>query len=212
MPTMANKPRSRTYDVLAVSSTVHKANADYLAGILRYASDRPDWNLWLFNPMADISYGNVLPTRRASGVIVNVLDEVPLETLRPRNRRACVVICDGATVPEDSSVLCDNAAVANTSTCARRHIGLKISPFSKSCGKGLVRMIRAYDENYLVHSTRALGWMLDSAVNLFGQKADAFWRIFISTGYAGRFGKGESRLRHCFQDRPGAPRPGAGHP
>ena len=55
-------------------------------------------------------------------------------------------------------------------------------------------MIRAYDENYLVHSTRALGWMLDSAVNLFGQKADAFWRIFISTGYAGRFGKGESRL------------------
>ena len=38
---MANKPRSKTYDVLAVSSTVHKANADYLAGILRYASGRP---------------------------------------------------------------------------------------------------------------------------------------------------------------------------
>ena len=55
-------------------------------------------------------------------------------------------------------------------------------------------MIRAYDESYLVHSTRVLGWMLDSAVNLFGQKADPFWHVFISTGYAGRFGKGESRL------------------
>ena len=55
-------------------------------------------------------------------------------------------------------------------------------------------MIHAYDETYLVHSSRVLGWMLDSAVNLFGKKADAFWRIFISTGYADRFGKGESRL------------------
>ena len=44
---MANRPRSKTYDVLAVSSTVHKANADYLAGILRYASGRQDWRLWL---------------------------------------------------------------------------------------------------------------------------------------------------------------------
>ena len=55
-------------------------------------------------------------------------------------------------------------------------------------------MIRAYDENYLVHSTRALGWMLDSAVNLFGFKAAPFWRLFISTGYADRFGKGESAI------------------
>ena len=55
-------------------------------------------------------------------------------------------------------------------------------------------MIHAYDETYLVHSSRVLGWMLDSAVNLFGIKAEAFWRIFISTGYADRFGKGESRL------------------
>ena len=55
-------------------------------------------------------------------------------------------------------------------------------------------MIHAYDESYLVHSTRVLGWMLDSAVNLFGKKAEAFWRLFISTGYAERFGKGESRL------------------
>lgn len=73
---MAGRTRSKTYDVLAVSSTVHKANADYLAGILRYASGRPDWRLWLFNPLADYSFGNVLPTRRASGVIVNGLDDV----------------------------------------------------------------------------------------------------------------------------------------
>lgn len=55
-------------------------------------------------------------------------------------------------------------------------------------------MIRAYDESYLVHSARVLGWMLDSAVNLFGMEADAFWRIFLSTGFADRFGSGESRL------------------
>ena len=41
-------------------------------------------------------------------------------------------------------------------------------------------MIRAYDESYLVHSARVLGWMLDSAVNLFGMEADAFWRYFLS--------------------------------
>ena len=109
---MAGRTRSKTYDVLAVSSTVHKANADYLAGILRYASGRPDWRLWLFNPLADYSFGNVLPTRRASGVIVNGLDEVPMETLRPRNPSACVVISDCATDSGVSSVLCDNAAVA----------------------------------------------------------------------------------------------------
>lgn len=109
---MANRPRSKTYDVLAVSSTVHKANVDYLAGILRYASGRQDWRLWLFNPLADYSYGNVLPARRAGGVIANGLEEVPLESLQPRNRRACVVISDCATDSGVSSVLCDNAAVA----------------------------------------------------------------------------------------------------
>lgn len=35
---------------------------------------------------------------------------------------------------------------------------------------------------------------LDSAVNLFGKKAEAFWRLFIATGYAERFGNGEPRL------------------
>ena len=55
-------------------------------------------------------------------------------------------------------------------------------------------MIRAYDETYLVHSARALGWMLDSAVNLFGLKPDLFWSHFLATGYSERFGMGESRL------------------
>lgn len=55
-------------------------------------------------------------------------------------------------------------------------------------------MIHAYDESYLVHSERVLGWMLDSAVNLFAVKASSFWRVFISTGYAERFGSGEARL------------------
>ena len=55
-------------------------------------------------------------------------------------------------------------------------------------------MIRAYDVTYLVHSARALGWMLDSAVNLFGLKADLFWSHFLATGYSERFGMGESRL------------------
>ena len=104
--------RSRTYDVLVVSSTIYKANADYLAGILRYASSRPDWRLWLFNPRAGESFGNVLPPHRASGIIANGLDEIPQETLRPRNPRACVIICDGNQVPGASSVVCDNDEVA----------------------------------------------------------------------------------------------------
>ena len=107
----AGGTKGRTYDVLVVSSTTYKANADYLAGILRYASSRPDWRLWLFNPRAGESFGNVLPPHRASGIIANGLDEIPQETLRPRNPRACVIICDGNQVPGASSVVCDNAAV-----------------------------------------------------------------------------------------------------
>ena len=55
-------------------------------------------------------------------------------------------------------------------------------------------MIHAYDASYLVHSERVLGWMLDAAVNLFAVEAPKFWRIFLSSGYAERFGAGESRL------------------
>lgn len=55
-------------------------------------------------------------------------------------------------------------------------------------------MIHAYDKSYLVHSEKVLGWMLDSAVNLFALDVAEFWRIFIAGGYAERFGAGESRL------------------
>ena len=55
-------------------------------------------------------------------------------------------------------------------------------------------MIHAYDASYLVHSKKVLGWMLDTAVNLFAVDATRFWRLFLSEGYAERFGSGESRL------------------
>ena len=55
-------------------------------------------------------------------------------------------------------------------------------------------MIHAYDASYLVHSEKVLGWMLDAAVNLFAVEATKFWRVFLSSGYAERFGSGESRL------------------
>lgn len=55
-------------------------------------------------------------------------------------------------------------------------------------------MIHAYDQSYIVHSEKVLGWMLDTAVNLFAVDATKFWRLFLSGGYAERFGAGESRL------------------
>ena len=55
-------------------------------------------------------------------------------------------------------------------------------------------MIHAYDASYLVHSEKVLGWMLDTAVNLFSVEAHVFWRTFLASGYAERFGSGESRL------------------
>ena len=55
-------------------------------------------------------------------------------------------------------------------------------------------MIPAYDSSYLVHAKRILGWMLDAAVNLFGQSAERFWQKFLESGYADRFGSGEPRL------------------
>ena len=104
--------RRRTYDVLVVSTSTYKADSDYLAGILRYASGRQDWRLWLFNPKAELSCGNVLPPHRANGVIANGLGDIPQDNLRPRNRRAFVIICDGNKYSGTSSVLCDSAAVA----------------------------------------------------------------------------------------------------
>ena len=53
-------------------------------------------------------------------------------------------------------------------------------------------MIRAYSADYLVHSQQTLGGILTAGVYLFEVPADEFWGLFISTGYAARFGRGEA--------------------
>lgn len=53
-------------------------------------------------------------------------------------------------------------------------------------------MIRAYSADYLVHAQQTLGGMLLAGTYLFDIQADDFWGLFISTGYAARFGKGEA--------------------
>ena len=53
-------------------------------------------------------------------------------------------------------------------------------------------MIRAYSADYLVHAQQTLGGMLLAGTYLFEVPADDFWGLFISTGYAARFGKGEA--------------------
>ena len=55
-------------------------------------------------------------------------------------------------------------------------------------------MIRAYSADYLVHAQQTLGGLLLSGVYLFNVPADEFWGLFISTGYAARFGRGEARV------------------
>ena len=53
-------------------------------------------------------------------------------------------------------------------------------------------MIRAYSADYLVHAQQALGGMLLAGHYLFDVPADEFWGLFLSTGYAARFEKGEA--------------------
>ena len=53
-------------------------------------------------------------------------------------------------------------------------------------------MIHAYSADYLVHAQQTLGGMLTAGVYLFDIPADDFWGMFISTGYAARFGRGEA--------------------
>ena len=53
-------------------------------------------------------------------------------------------------------------------------------------------MIRAYSADYLVHAQQTLGGMLLAGTYLFDVRADDFWGLFISTGYASRFGRGEA--------------------
>lgn len=53
-------------------------------------------------------------------------------------------------------------------------------------------MIRAYSADYLDSAQQVLGGMLLSGTYLFNLPADEFWGLFISTGYASRFGRGEA--------------------
>ena len=53
-------------------------------------------------------------------------------------------------------------------------------------------MIRAYSADYLVHAQQTLGGMLLAGNYLFDLPSDEFWGLFISTGYAARFGRGEA--------------------
>jgi len=52
----------------------------------------------------------------------------------------------------------------------------------------------AYDSILLNKAQDSLGWMLDYAVNDCGIKLDTYYRFFINSPYADRFGKGESKV------------------
>lgn len=55
-------------------------------------------------------------------------------------------------------------------------------------------MIRAYDEKYLEDAMENLGEAFDYAVNACDMELDAFMELFIASGYAERFGKGEPKM------------------
>lgn len=54
-------------------------------------------------------------------------------------------------------------------------------------------MTHAYGEEYLNDAMKNLGEALDYAVNACGINADAFMELFIASGYADRFGKGNPK-------------------
>jgi DNA-binding transcriptional regulator YiaG len=51
-------------------------------------------------------------------------------------------------------------------------------------------MMNVYDSSYLAAAMANLGEMTDYAVNACGMNLDAFWDLFLITGYADRFGAG----------------------
>lgn len=55
-------------------------------------------------------------------------------------------------------------------------------------------MIHAYDEKYLGDAMKNLGEAFDYAVNACGIEPDPFMELFIASGYAERFGKGEPKV------------------
>lgn len=55
-------------------------------------------------------------------------------------------------------------------------------------------MIHAYDEVYLDKAKTCLGRMLDYGVNEIGYSLNAFWEMFLNSGFAQRFGDGDYAL------------------
>lgn len=55
-------------------------------------------------------------------------------------------------------------------------------------------MIRAYAEQYLHDAMTNLGEAFDYAVNACKLKPDTFMKLFIASGYADRFGKGNPKI------------------
>ena len=55
-------------------------------------------------------------------------------------------------------------------------------------------MIYAYDKIYLEKARVALGWMLDFAVHDLGYEITEFYRMFLMSGLAKRFGEGDVSL------------------
>lgn len=59
-------------------------------------------------------------------------------------------------------------------------------------------MIHAYAEHYLQDAMSNLGEAFDYAVNACGMKPDAFMELFIVSGYADQFGKGNPKFVSGF--------------
>lgn len=55
-------------------------------------------------------------------------------------------------------------------------------------------MIHAYDDIYLAAARITLGTMLDFAIREMWQDPDVFWRHFLNSGVADRFGKGDFQV------------------
>lgn len=55
-------------------------------------------------------------------------------------------------------------------------------------------MTSAYDKSYLYRAQKSLGRMLDFAVRELSYDAAAFWTLFLGSGVADGFGRGEARL------------------
>ena len=103
---------NKTFNVLVLFSQTTKASNDALAGILRYASIRRDWRLWLFDPISDRACGSVLPPQRADGIVSGESTSLLPESVMPNLRRAVVTVSGENMRRVASSVLCDHVEVA----------------------------------------------------------------------------------------------------